>query len=78
MNDFGIAAALVVGVIALIAFGVIAGCRVAGHAHCNSYAKNTGRETKWVVYHALDTGDCLTRSADGRWIPVSQLREVTP
>jgi hypothetical protein len=72
------AAAIAVVLVVVPAAAVIVGCRVAGHARCDTFERETGRETKWIVYHALDTGDCLTPSSDGRWIPTSQLRDVAP
>ena len=41
---------------------------------CVAYAAETGRETRYARLSVL-SGQCLTRSGDGRWLPVSQLRD---
>jgi hypothetical protein len=45
------------------------------HVACNAYEEQTTRNTRFVVYHILQW-DCLTPSADGRWVPIDSIREV--
>ena len=43
------------------------------HVACNAYEEQTTRNTRFVVYHILQW-DCLTPSADGRWVPIDSIR----
>jgi hypothetical protein len=58
-----------------IAVPVVGLSRHYGRIHCNAFAQNTNRPTKFVVYSYVDTGNCLTPDGHGRWIPTSNLRE---
>lgn len=44
-------------------------------AKCDTFAQQTGYETKFVDYNIADW-DCLARTASGKWVSTSQLREV--
>jgi hypothetical protein len=46
-----------------------------GRVACHTFSQQTGRQTKFVIYTTFDTGDCLTPTAKGKWIPTSNLRE---
>lgn len=46
-------------------------------ASCRNFARQTNRETKFVVLVravAPISWDCFTRTADGKWIPTKNLR----
>lgn len=43
-------------------------------ANCHSFGAQTVREVKWVRY-TIVKWDCLTTTADGKWIPTKNLRE---
>lgn len=43
---------------------------------CAAYPSTMGRETKFVRYNLM-SWDCLTPSADGKWISTEALRELT-
>ncbi len=45
-----------------------------GRVACKTFSTQTGRETRFVIYTAVDGGDCLTPSG-GKWIPTKNLRE---
>ncbi len=72
---FGLLVGGVVAFILIVGFLVIGLQRHYGRVTCDSFAAQTGRETKFVVYNFFATGDCLTPTADGKWIPTSNLRE---
>lgn len=61
--------------IVLLMAGVLAGERHFGRVACETFARQTGRPTKFVIYTTFDGGDCLTRSSGGTWIPTKNLRE---
>lgn len=64
-----------VAVVFLCIFGVMRVMQVTiAPKQCQSFALATERETKFVRYNAFEV-DCLTPTEDGRWIPISQLRE---
>ena len=46
-----------------------------GRISCRTFSAQTGRPTKFVIYNTFDTGDCLTPSGKGTWIPTKNLRE---
>jgi hypothetical protein len=46
-----------------------------GRVACHTFSEQTGRPTKFVIYTSFDTGDCLTPTANGKWIPTKNLRE---
>lgn len=77
-SDWGIALYLAAGLLIIFAIlvpSIIYGTRYFGRVSCNTFAAQTGRDTKFVLYNNFDTGDCLTPTADGKWIPTSSLRE---
>ena len=41
---------------------------------CRTYEVQTHRETRFADWNFWDWS-CLTKTADGRWIPIGQLRE---
>jgi hypothetical protein len=43
--------------------------------NCDAFARNTSRPTKFVIYNFASSGECLTPSGKGTWIPTSGLRE---
>lgn len=51
------------------------GGRVYNRIECRSFAANTGRDTKFVVYTSFDSGTCLTPAGNNKWIPIDNLRE---
>ena len=51
------------------------GNRAYGRVECRNWSHQTGRPTKFVVYTSWSGGDCLTRSANGKWISKDMLRE---
>ena len=75
-DDFG----LTVGGFLLSAFGGIAvfviavtiaialGSRAYGRTSCSNWASQTGIPTKFAVLNWADSGTCLARTPDGRWI----------
>lgn len=69
----------VVGGVMLVAGVLLLTFTVGGRAYnrieCRSFAANTGRDTKFVVYTSFDYGTCLTPSGNGKWIPTDNLRE---
>lgn len=44
-------------------------------AKCRTFAQQTGYETKFADYNIVEW-DCLARTASGKWVSISQLREV--
>lgn len=76
-------ATIVTGVVAAVcvialAVAVVAN-RISKHydkAACHSYSTNTGRQVRFVTY-TFWSWDCLTPAADGKWIPTSNLRDLT-
>lgn len=61
--------------IAILSFAIVGGGRHFNRINCAAFARNTHRPTKFVIYNFFATGECLTRSGDGTWIPTSALRE---
>jgi hypothetical protein len=51
------------------------GERAINHVQCRSFGHKTGREVKFVLYTDFSGGDCLTRSSNGKWISIDNLRE---
>lgn len=45
---------------------------------CAVFSRQTGRETRFVVWNGGLSSECLARTSDGRWLPKSQLRDVAP
>jgi len=43
-------------------------------SRCGAFGQQTNREVKFVKFN-LVTWDCLTRTADGKWISTDALRE---
>jgi uncharacterized membrane protein len=66
----GMAAAAFFVLVLVLALG-----RHYGRVTCHTFGQQTGRQTRFVIYNTFATGDCLTRTKDGRWIPRSNLRE---
>lgn len=78
MSEGGFIATLIASIVAgvlIIVFLIIGLERHYGRIHCRAFGENTGRAVKFVVQSRVDTGLCLTRTADGKWIPTSNLRE---
>lgn len=48
-----------------------------GRIGCGNFERQTGYQTRFVIYTTFDTGDCLVRQKDGKWIPKSQLRDFS-
>ncbi len=71
----GVIGGALIALMLIVCFLVIGLQRHYGRVTCDSFASQTGRETKFVVYNFFATGDCLTPTADGKWIPTSNLRE---
>lgn len=75
-------AAIVVGIWALIStvFAIAAPTtRAIEKSNCYSWAEQTGREAKFRGYGVGGLEwDCFVRTADGTWLPKSQLRDVAP
>jgi hypothetical protein len=71
----GILTVVVCGLIALVLAIAIPLERHYGRAACHTFAAQTGRTTKFVIYTTFDGGDCLTPDGSGRWIPTKNLRE---
>lgn len=46
-----------------------------GRVNCEAFAQQTNRQTKFVIYNSFASGQCLTPTADGKWIPTDNLRE---
>jgi RsiW-degrading membrane proteinase PrsW (M82 family) len=42
---------------------------------CDTFSQQTERTTKFIFYNSWSTGDCLTKTKDGKWIPTKNLRE---
>lgn len=77
-SGFGIAVYLAAGLtvfVALLVVVILAGERHFGRVACDTFSRQTGRPTKFVIYTTFDGGDCLTRSGKGTWIPTRSLRE---
>lgn len=68
--------ALTVGAFFGVRFLVRAGYE-SGRNTCQHWGSNTNREVKWV-YVGAGSHTCMTQTSDGKWIPVSQVREVAP
>lgn len=47
-----------------------------GRSECSAYSRDTGYQTKFVVYTSFDTGHCLVRGAGGKWVSKDNLRVV--
>ena len=62
-------------IISGIVLGVIYGSRHFGRISCETFGEQTRRETRFVIYNSWAVGDCLTPTADGKWISTSALRE---
>ena len=52
--------------------------RAAGEASCSSWGAQTGYQTKFRVLWALDTGTCLARLPNGKWVANSSVFTNTP
>lgn len=80
MLKIGWALTLIFGGIALfIVVGVLTTTPISrhyDHLNCRKFGQNTGRVVKFVNY-SYWSWECLTPSRDGRWIPTSQLRDVS-
>lgn len=81
MSEFLYFAMIIGGIfIALVLFigGLTTvGTRISKHydeVNCHSFAKQANRETKFVTY-SFWAWDCLTPTADGKWISTHNLRE---
>jgi hypothetical protein len=77
MSDGGIVASIVGGILALIAVVmviVMTSVYYVEKNQCYSFGRQSNREVKFVKY-TLVSWDCLTPTADGKWISTSNLRE---
>lgn len=68
---------LVMLVFAIAAPATVYITRAVGRTQCDSFSTQTGRPTKFAVYHGWSFGQCLTPSANGEWIPTSALRQFS-
>lgn len=59
---------------AAIVFGSMLGSRHFARVSCRNFAATTERQTKFIFYNSF-SWDCLTPTANGKWIPTSNLRE---
>lgn len=78
LNGLGLVVYLggaVIVLIVLLIVVILAGERHFGRVACDTFSRQTGRPTKFVIYTTFDGGDCLTRSGKGTWIPTRNLRE---
>jgi hypothetical protein len=81
LSDWELLAALVCAAAGFaILFGILIpaityGSRAYGRVECRNWSHQTGRPYKFVVYTSWDTGQCLTRGSDGRWISKDLLRQ---
>src|SRR5690349_11061947 len=62
------------GLIVAVVFGAMLASQHYDRVSCGTFAKNTGRQTKFVHYTAY-SWDCLTPTKGGKWIPTKNLRE---
>jgi hypothetical protein len=77
MSDGAIVLTFIGGVLALVALIVTIGMTTTYYVEknqCHSFGQQSNREVKFVKY-TLVTWDCLTPTADGKWISTSNLRE---
>ena len=80
-NGWWFLAAAVAGVAALtliVTSVVPLASRAAGESSCKSWGAQTGYPTKFRVLWALDTGTCLARLPNGKWVPNSNVFTNTP
>ena len=74
---WGVIAGVMAGAVLLVSLAVAGGLTVAYHVErssCHAFGTQSNREVKFVRYN-LVSWDCLTPTADGRWISTSNLRE---
>ena len=65
-------------VMALVVFLVVALSRPIGRTTCRNWSGQTGIPTKFVVLNVFDTGTCLARTPDGRWVNNSRVQVYIP
>lgn len=56
------------GLIALVLILVLAIGRPVGHRTCTAWGKQTGVPVKFVLLNDFDTGTCLAKTPDGKWV----------
>lgn len=71
----------IVVAVALIVGSLSLGARFVSHHYdvkrCDRWGQETGRETRFADYHFW-SWQCLTRSQDGRWVPIDKVWDEVP
>ena len=49
-----------------------------GRGICNRWEEQTGVETKFVRLNLFDTGTCLAKAPDGRWVKNTSVQVFIP
>lgn len=73
----GVIASIFAFVILLVGGIVLVGSRVSKHYDriaCTSFGEQSSRQVRFVTYNFW-AWDCLTPTADGKWISTANLRE---
>lgn len=65
----------IVALVFLVAGSAISLGRHYGRVSCRTFAAQTHRQTRFVIYTSWSSGDCLTSDGHGHWIPTKNLRE---
>lgn len=66
-----------VALAALLLVVLIVGMRSYGRGVCRQFATQTGFPTKFVVLGFMDSGTCLAKAPDGRWVLNTQIVQFT-
>jgi hypothetical protein len=69
----GCAAIVLVSLLLTIAIG-----RNAGRTSCHNWSVETGIQTKFAVLYWADTGKCLAKAPDGRWVLNTRVQVYIP
>jgi hypothetical protein len=68
-----------IGALILILFlSILYGGRAAGRTICRHWSDQTGIPTKFEVLYWADTGTCLARTPDGRWVLNTKVQVYIP
>ena len=77
MDFVGVIAGILLVLVLFVGGLTVAGTRISKHydeVNCHSFAEQANRQTKFVTY-SFWAWDCLTPTADGKWISTKNLRE---
>ena len=62
--------------VAVLMFAIVESSRSVGRTTCRNFQTQTGYETKFVLLNFFDTGTCLAKAPDGRWVLNSKVLTI--